>query len=120
MYPPVAHGGNGKQTYADLDAVRARPSGICGHYRHLVDTWERYKLPVAITEVHLGCTRDEQLRWLETAWRDAHRARADGADVRAVTAWALLGSFDWDSLVTSVRGHYEPGPFDVRGASPRP
>ena len=37
---------------------------------------------------------------------------------RAVTVWALLGSFDWDSLVTS-RGHYEPGAFDVRGPARR-
>jgi dTDP-4-dehydrorhamnose reductase len=40
--------------------------------------------------------------------------------VRAVTAWALLGSFDWDSLVTRAEGHYEPGVYDLRGGSPRP
>jgi dTDP-4-dehydrorhamnose reductase len=42
--------------------------------------------------------------------------------VRAVTLWALLGSFDWDSLVTRPRGHYEPGAFDLRGPgrAPRP
>jgi dTDP-4-dehydrorhamnose reductase len=40
--------------------------------------------------------------------------------VRAVTAWALLGSFNWDSLVTQDTGHYEPGAFDVRGPTPRP
>jgi hypothetical protein len=34
--------------------------------------------------------------------------------VRAVTAWALLGSYDWDSLLTRRRGNYEPGAFDVR------
>ena len=45
---------------------------------------------------------------------------ARGVDVRAVTAWALLGSFDWDSLVTRDAGHYEPGAFDVRAAQPRP
>ena len=119
VFPAYAQGGNGQIDYADVDAVRARPEGIVGHEQHLLDTWERYQIPVAITEVHLGCTREEQLRWLATAWNGATAAKARGADVRAVTAWALLGSFDWDSLVTDVRGHYEPGAFDVRGATPR-
>jgi dTDP-4-dehydrorhamnose reductase len=69
--------------------------------------------------VHIGCTREEQMRWLVEAWRGALRARAEGADVRAITAWALLGSFNWDSLVTRDAGHYEPGAFDVRGSTPR-
>ncbi len=120
VHPPSTHGGNGDQTYADVEAVRACPQGLVGHGRNLVHAWERYRLPVAITEVHLGCTREEQLRWFAAAWGDALRANADGADVRAVTAWALLGSYDWDSLVTTVRGHYEPGAFDTRGPSPRP
>ena len=59
------------------------------------------------------------MRWLMEAWEGAAAARGDGADVRAVTAWALLGSYDWDSLVTRNRGHYEPGVFDVRGPAPR-
>jgi dTDP-4-dehydrorhamnose reductase len=39
--------------------------------------------------------------------------------VRAFTLWAAFGSFDWDSLVTRNRGHYEPGVFDVRSREPR-
>ena len=57
-----------------------------------------------------GCSRPGTRR---TA-RDAR-----GVDVRAVTAWALLGPIDWDSLVTEPTGHYEPGAFDVRGPEPR-
>ncbi|HEX2719123.1 MAG TPA: hypothetical protein VHM67_15745, partial [Gemmatimonadaceae bacterium] len=45
--------------------------------------------------------------------------RAQGADVRAVTAWAAFGAQDWSSLVTELRGDYEPGLFDIRGATPR-
>ncbi len=119
-YAPATHGGNGEIAYADVEAVRARPEGIAGHETHLVEAWTRYGIPVAITEVHLGCTRDEQMRWLLESWRGAHSARERGADVRAVCAWALLGSFNWDSLVTRDAGHYEPGAFDIRGPSPRP
>jgi dTDP-4-dehydrorhamnose reductase len=119
-YPPALHGGNGLMRYADVEAVRRRPAGIVGHEAHLMAAWRRYHRPVAITEVHLGCTREEQVRWLVEAWYGAQRARARGADVRAITTWALLGSFNWDSLVTRDSGHYEPGAFDVRSSSPRP
>ena len=119
-YPAVTHGTNGTTAYADVEAVRARPAGIAGHRAHLLAAWSRYRLPLAITEVHLGCTREEQMRWLMESWEGARGAQASGADVRAVTAWALLGCYDWDSLVTRNRGHYEPGVFDVRGRVPRP
>jgi dTDP-4-dehydrorhamnose reductase len=119
-YPPSVHGGNGLVRYADVEAVRARPRGIAGHEWHLMSAWRRYGIPVAITEVHLGCTREEQLRWLMEAWDGARAARARGADVRAVTAWGLLGSYNWHTLVTRDEGHYEPGAFDVRAATPRP
>lgn len=119
-YPAVYHGGNGTVAYADVEAVRADPRGIVGHERHLVSAWKRYRIPVAVTEVHLGCTREEQLRWLLESWDGAQRARARGADVRAITGWALLGIHNWDSLVTRDDGRYEPGAFDVRGPEPRP
>ena len=118
-YPPSTHGTNGFIAYADVEAVRARAEGIEGHRAHLLAAWERYRRPLAITEVHLGCSREEQMRWLMEAWEGAAAARGAGADVRAVTAWALLGSYDWDSLVTRNQGHYEPGVFDVRGPAPR-
>lgn len=119
-YPATADGGNGRDRYADVEAVRARPEGIAGHLRVMLDTWERYRLPVAVTEVHLGCTREEQLRWLVEAWDAAAAARRQGADVRALCAWALLGSFDWDSLLMREEGHNEPGVFDLCSPSPRP
>jgi dTDP-4-dehydrorhamnose reductase len=75
---------------------------------------------MAVTEVHLGCTRGEQLRWLDEAWQSALQLRDEGCDVRAVTVWSLLGSHDWDSLLTKQNGWYEPGPFDTRATHPRP
>ncbi len=119
-YPVAYHGGNGHVSYADVEAVRADSRGIVGHRRHLASAWRRYQIPLAVTEVHLGCSREEQLRWLAESWDGAQQARALGADVRAITAWALLGSHNWDSLVTRDAGRYEPGAFDVRGPVPRP
>jgi dTDP-4-dehydrorhamnose reductase len=119
-YPACTHGGNGRQSYADVEAVRASTRGIYGHAAILRQLHRRYRLPLAITEVHAGATREEQLRWLQEAWDAAESARAEGADVRAVTAWSLLGSWDWDVQVTCEPGHYEPGVFDLRGGCPRP
>lgn len=59
------------------------------------------------------------MRWLHEVWQAANRARSGGVDVRAVTSWALLGSHDWNSLVTRETDYYEPGAFDVRGPVPR-
>lgn len=119
-YPTSSHGGNGKHNYADVEAVRVCAEGIAGPRALIKEVWERYELPVAVTEVHLGCTREEQLRWLKEVWDGAVGLRHEGIDVRAVTAWSLLGAYDWNSLVTRAEGHYEPGVFDLRSPRPRP
>jgi dTDP-4-dehydrorhamnose reductase len=120
LFPVETHGGNGRHAYADVEAVRVLPGGIAGHREIVLDAWQRYRAPVAITEAHAGCTREDQVRWLLEAWRGALDARDAGADVRAVTAWALLGSFDWHTLLAREDNVYEPGAFDVRSDPPRP
>ena len=106
--------------HADVEAPRALATPTPGIAPLLMETWERYGLPIAITEAHIDANREDQMRWLLEIWNAALKARQQGADVRAVTVWALLGSFDWNCLVTECRGYYEPGPFDVRGPAPRP
>ncbi|MBC7841800.1 MAG: sugar nucleotide-binding protein [Gemmatimonadaceae bacterium] len=118
-YPPESVGGNATTCYADVAAAGSLPGWTCGFESVLRRLWARYSTPVALTEVHIGCTREEQLRWLAEAWDAACRASDDGIPVRAVTAWALLGSFDWDSLCTRESQSYEAGAFDVRGGTPR-
>lgn len=119
-YPPHQYGGNHRHRYVDTEAVRIPQVTPAGPYKLFTQVWERYRLPVAITEVHLGCTREEQMRWLTQIWQAASQLKAAGADVRGVTAWALLGSFDWDCLLTQQRDCYEPGVFDLRSPEPRP
>ena len=118
-YPADVHGGNGRHHYADVAAAGNWPEWKLGAGDALRRVHERYATPVALTEVHMGCTRDEQLRWLHALWNDARDAANTGTDVRAVTSWALLGTFDWHRLVTTTDGHYEPGLFDVRSPTPR-
>jgi len=120
LYPPHEHGGNGRHEYADVSAVGVLPEGIAGLGALLNDAWRRYRRPLAVTEAHMGCAPDEQIRWLAEVWEDARAARCDGVDVRAVTAWSLLGAYDWDSLLTRRAGHYEAGVFAVHNNRPQP
>jgi dTDP-4-dehydrorhamnose reductase len=119
-YPTYTHGGNGQHRYADVESVRVCAESICHPYDLLQSVWERYQLPIAVTESHLGCTREEQLRWFKEVWEAAQQLREEGADIRAVTAWSVLGAFDWNSLVTRADNFYEPGVFDIRSPFPRP
>lgn len=114
-YPAHWHGGNKRRRYADVPAVRVCAEGLAGARAILQESWNRYHRPVAVTEAHLGCTREEQMRWLHEVWQSARELRQSGADVRAVTAWSLFGAYDWNSLVTRDAGHYEPGAWDLRG-----
>lgn len=118
-YPAHTHGGNARRAYADVEAVRVLdppPPGLAGALR---EAWQRYGTPLAVTEVHNGCTREEQLRWAAEAWDSCTALREEGVDVRAVTAWSLLGSQGWDTLLTRP-GRYESGVFDVVTGVPRP
>jgi dTDP-4-dehydrorhamnose reductase len=117
-YPVDARGGNGRVEYADVLAARVLEEGPGGPAEILRAAWSRYGRPLAVTEAHNGCTREEQLRWLLEVWRSAELVREEGADVRAVTVWSLLGAYGWDRLATG-EGRYEPGAYDLRGGRPR-
>jgi dTDP-4-dehydrorhamnose reductase len=119
LYPPRLLGGNGRHAYADIEAVRICREGLVGPEAILLAAHERYGIPVAITEAHLGCDPVQQMSWLSYVWQSAAQARKRGADVRGVTAWALLGAHGWDQLVTRASNTYEPGAFDVVSGTPR-
>jgi dTDP-4-dehydrorhamnose reductase len=110
----------GEISLVDVDAARQMPDEVVGLAGLIEQAWQRYRRPIAITECHLASTRDEQARWFLHAWEMAEGLRRRGIDLRAVTAWSLLGSYDWNQMVTRAAGHYEPGVFDVRGGRPRP
>lgn len=119
-YPGEAPGGNGRHIYVDVAAARADVTEEIGFLTRIREVWDRYRLPIALTEVHNGCTREEQLRWLMDGWNAANSAREMGIDLRAVSVWSLFGATDWNSLLTRREGFYEPGAFDIRFDPPRP
>ncbi|PJJ54715.1 family 1 glycosylhydrolase [Hymenobacter chitinivorans] len=106
--------------YADVEAVRVRLVQTAGLHDLLLEAWNRYRIPVAVTEVHLDCTREEQMRWVQYAWDAANQLKEEGVDMRAITIWSLLGAYDWNTLLTQEGAFYESGVFDMRGGKPRP
>ena len=121
LYPGHEIGGNGRDTYVDAEAVRVkRLEDDTGFGPRLREAWARYNIPMAITEVHHGCHRDEQLRWFAEVWKTANDLRGEGMDLRAVTLWSTFGNVDWRFLLTQRRGFYDTGAYDVRGGTPRP
>ncbi len=118
-YPTSAIGHSGDLPLADVEAVRVIAGHDGGMETALREAWARYRLPIALTEVHNGCTRDEQMRWMLDAWTTAQALRREGHDIRAVTAWSLLGAYDWNSLLTRDANAYECGVYDLRGGAPR-
>ena len=121
-YPPEFAGGNGRERYADVEAVRVvPPPGPLGPEARLREVWQRYGLPLAVTEAHHGATElIECVRWLRQIWQAAEALHADHVDIRAVTVWSLFGAMDWRSLLVRSAGDYERGVFDIRHDPPRP
>ena len=117
---PAHHcGGSGERRFADIEIARALDQPLQGVGPLLAEAWQRYGLPLAVTEVHIDGNREDQLRWITETWHAATCALHAGQKVEAVTVWALLGSFDWNTLVTQSHGYYEPGAFEVRSGRPR-
>ena len=85
-YPGEFHGGNGQHRYADVEAVRVCSEGVAGAKRILIEAVERYGLPLAITEAHLG-VHAKNTAWFDETWK-LQAVECFTIDVRAVTAWA--------------------------------
>lgn len=119
-YPESCIGGNDFHDYADIEVVRVSEQNLTGIEVLLKEASTRYNLPVALTEIHLACTREEQVRWFDEAYKAAVKLKSEGFDIRAITAWSLLGSYDWDTLLQLKGAYYESGVYDIRSGKPRP
>jgi len=117
-YPSHAHGGNHIETYADVEAFRVRHGQPAGINMLLKECWDRYQLPIAVTEAHINCDFDSQIRWFAEIRNACIDQIGQGADIRAVTAWALFGAFGWNELLTKANGDYESGVFDISSGQP--
>ena len=113
LYPEHLRGGNAQHAYVDVEAVRVCAEGLLGPSAILEAAHQRYRRPLVVSEAHIAAPPAQQAAWLSYIWQAAQRVCDGGADVRAVTVWALLGAFGWDRLVTEDAGKYEAGAFRV-------
>jgi dTDP-4-dehydrorhamnose reductase len=119
-YPKEFHGTNRKHRYADIHTAVLKMELNTGPYYLLKEAWERFRLPIAVTECHLYEPRDEQIRWFSAMWQTLLRLKSEGVPVKAITGWALYGLYGWNKLVTQPYGDYEPGIFNLSSGCPRP
>jgi dTDP-4-dehydrorhamnose reductase len=120
LYPDSAIGANDVQKYADIEAVRVLSPPINGMKHALSEAWDRYHIPVALTECHNGCTREEQMRWVRDAWECGLELNAAHKNIVAITIWTLMGARGWSNLLTEPSDDLESGVFDPRGTNLRP
>jgi len=120
LYPEEFHGGNGIENYADVGAVDTGAIELPDPAEILLETWDRFKIPIAVTEAHARGYREEQMRWFYHMYKSCLNAQEKGANIIAITAWSLLGTYDWNSLCTKEEFFYEPGVYDLRSSDGSP
>ncbi len=120
IYPEFLHGENGKDEYADVGAIDTGQVEIPAPAEIFQEAWDRYHIPLAITECHTRGERESQMRWLNEIWKTADKLRNNGVQIEAVTAWSLLGTYDWHNLCTNCEFFYESGVFDLRNPDKKP
>jgi len=119
-YPAYTHGGNYFHNYADVEAIRVKLNEPHGFECLTKELYDRYKIPIAITEVHLHCLREEQVKWFLDIYNSSCKLINDGIDILSVTSWSILGSYGWNKLLMSDDMAYERGAFDVSSGERRP
>ena len=118
-YPWHTHGGNSIHRYADVEAIRTGDIAVTGIKNLLKEAWDRFNLPMAVTEAHLHCGREDQLRWFKHIVDAAQGLVNEGVALIAVTAWSFFGAYGWNHLLTHQDGSYESGVYDLSEGMPR-
>ena len=63
----------------------------------LIQVWNRYHLPIVITENGLADSEDIYREWfIEETMKSLRRAEKSGVDVQGYLHWSLLDNFEWD------------------------
>ena len=113
-YPANTHGTHGRHNYADVEAIRVKHNESSGPSVLFRECWDRYHIPMVVTEVHVHGNPSEQISWFNYIWRECLQLTREGVDIRAVTAWAMFGTYGWSKLLTESPGEYERGVYEVK------
>ena len=85
LYSPDLRGGNEKHLYADAGTIHARPELNPLFSEILEETWIRYKTPIALTDISIQDSRENQLEWVKQLLNSAQIAKKAGVQIEAIT-----------------------------------
>jgi dTDP-4-dehydrorhamnose reductase len=114
-YPGHAHAHDDGRSYATVEMARVAGRPVDGFDLAIRETWRRYGIPVALTEVQLAGEPIDQVAWWHEAWSAASCSAGDGIPIVAVTAWSTFGAYDWGSILRRPESVYEAGCFELPG-----
>lgn len=88
---------SGGEFYIDDEGKEARRGELNGGhlYQLLRATWERYRLPMMITETSARRDVDGRALWMDETIDSVRRARAEGIDVVGYTWFPAITMIDW-------------------------
>lgn len=75
------------------------PQKLAGLYNTVRDYWQRYRLPIMITETNCYGDDEKRREWLRFTVEDICKLRAEGVPVIGYTWWPLLDHLDWDGAM---------------------
>ncbi len=85
----------------ELVAIDGRPVGVAfngwdaGLRQVTQEFWDRYGIPVFISETGVEGAPDHLSSWIDAAALSAKSMRDDGIDLRGITWWPLFDFVDW-------------------------
>ena len=79
-----------------------------GLYQAAQDYWEKYHIPLMVTETSAGGHDGDKIAWLEKSVGDVRRLRAEGFPVVGYTWWPVIDHLDWDGALLHQTGHIHP------------
>ncbi len=75
------------------------PTKLSGLYKTVRDYWERYHIPLMLTETSFYGDECERLQWLDQTVCDVQRLRSEGIPMIGYTWWPLVDHIDWDGAM---------------------
>lgn len=79
-----------------------------GLYGAAQDYWNKYHIPLMVTETSLGGHDGDKIAWLERSVADVRRLRAEGFPIIGYTWWPVIDHLDWDGALLHQTGHIHP------------
>jgi beta-glucosidase/6-phospho-beta-glucosidase/beta-galactosidase len=84
------------------------PEQLTGIHAGARDYWERYRIPIMITETSFNGTDKERREWLEFTVSSVRRLREEGIPLIGYTWWPVVDHLDWDGALLHQVGHIHP------------